>query len=260
MCLYGCKRFWTKFLPIFQNFFLAACWTRASPRHYNFRLAVIAAGRLLKESRMKANARLSIAGRSTYLLSLALTSVGAVAGLGQGLYSGAWAQGLPTKEQIQADVDRSMSAFLAYDSPKGFRIKYPKSWEPAAPQQGLIACKFRSLKGLVSVRVAVEDLPPGTNMETYSKATLIGVNKFMSSKNMPISILAESGTNLGAAPAFQTLYSYKVTGTQLTAKVLQITAVKNGKGYCFNYTAGDATLYDDYIKVVAEMAKSIEWL
>lgn len=168
------------------------------------------------------------------------------------------AQGAPSPYQIQVALKNSLGQFTPYESAKGFRIKYPASWEPAAPNQGIIAVKFRTLKGLVSARMAVEDLPAGTTLETYAKATNVGVKTYMSQQGMPPTFLGEGDTTLAGNPARQTSYSYNLKGTTLSVKVLQIMTVRNGKGYCFNYTAA-SNVYDTFFRVVVEIVKSIEW-
>ncbi len=170
----------------------------------------------------------------------------------------AFAQGLPSKAQVEAALKNSMGQFTPYESAKGFRIKYPASWEPAAPNTGLVVVKFRTLKGLVSARMAVEDLPAGTTLQTYAQATNIGVKTFMAQQGMPATFLGEGNTTLAGIPASQTSYTYNLKKTTLAVKVLQIMAVRNGRGYCFNYTAA-SDLYDPFFRVFVEMVKSIEW-
>jgi hypothetical protein len=73
-------------------------------------------------------------------------------------------------------------------------------------------------------------------------------------------VVSESTTEFAGTAAHQTIYTYPVDGTPMTAKVEQIITIKNGKGYVFNYTAADANLYDDFLGVITEIVKSVEWI
>ena len=167
----------------------------------------------------------------------------------------------PTKEEIKNEVQKSLQQVTTLSmASKGFKLQYPKNWEESEPTEGLIACRFKALHGMVSARVAVEQLPAAMTLDAYSTVTAEQIKKMMGDQHMPITILSESNTELGAVPAHKSVYTYPVEGTPLTAKVLQILAIKNGKGYVFNYTAADANLYDDFLEVINGVVKSMEWL
>jgi hypothetical protein len=167
----------------------------------------------------------------------------------------------PTKEEIKSEVEKSLTQMVPLSMPsKGFKLKYPKNWEEQEPNEGLIACRFKALNGLVSARVAIEQLPTSMTLSEYSIASADQIKKIMESQHTPITIITESNTELGAAPARKSVYTYPVEGTPSTAKVLQILTIKNGKGYVFNFTAADAGLYDDFLDVITEIVKSMEWL
>jgi hypothetical protein len=167
----------------------------------------------------------------------------------------------PTKDEIKSEVQKSLEQMIPLNMPsKGFKLKYPKNWEESEPTEGLIACRFKALNGMVSARVAIETLPTTITLDEYSKATAEQIKKMMGDQHMPITVLSDSKTELGAVPASKSVYTYPVEGTPLTAKVLQILAIKNGKGYVFNYTAADASIYDDFLEVITEVVKSVEWI
>lgn len=168
---------------------------------------------------------------------------------------------MPTKEEVKKEVEKSLKETASVSNEKkGFKLKYPKNWEEAEPTDGPLACKFKTLNGLVSARLAIEALPNGMTLETYSKLTSDQVKAGMAAQHMPITLVEEGKSELSSQPAIRSVYTYPLEGTPLTAKVLQILTIKNGNGFVFNYTAADANLYDQFMSVMNEVVKSIELL
>jgi hypothetical protein len=178
--------------------------------------------------------------------------------IGAGHAGTAQAAGGPSEDEVTSEVQKSLSEMVPYVSTRGFKLKYPKTWEVTDFKEGLLACKFKTLNGLVSTRIAIEELPAGIALEAYSSSTFSAVKKYMDTEKMPITLVSEGSTDFGSSPARKSVFTYTIPGTPVTTTTMQIVSVKNGRGYAFNYTA-ESILFDRFLPVVTKMVKSMEW-
>ena len=164
-----------------------------------------------------------------------------------------------TSEQVGESKPKHDKWTLFNSPEKGFKLKYPSDWAEEEFQQGPLVCKFKTLNGLVSARMAVEQLPPGMTLDQYSTATNQQVKAFMESEKMPVTIVEESRTVFNTVPACKIVYTFPLADKPATTKAMQILAVKNGRGYVFNYTA-ISDKYDEFLTVINTVVNSIELL
>lgn len=164
----------------------------------------------------------------------------------------------PTK---QAAVDFAKASLkdmtTVGNASAGVKIDFPKNWEIIEKLDLPLVVKCRALNGLVSARVGIDKLPPGTHLGSYSKATNDTLKSGMAANNTPITILKESHRTLPSGPAIETIYSYKLPDAPVEVKVMQVLTLKNGRGYVFNYTA-HVDYYDEFLSVAQAMVESLK--
>ena len=119
--------------------------------------------------------------------------------------------------------------------------------------------RFKIFNGLVSGRVAVDDLPEEMSLEQYCQATQQQVEATMSANGMPVKVIEVTDGKFANATTRNYSYSYPISGTDARARALQILAVKGKHGYVFNYTA-EEKLYDDFLGVMTKIVGTIELL
>ncbi|MGD9682200.1 MAG: PsbP-related protein [Candidatus Obscuribacterales bacterium] len=166
----------------------------------------------------------------------------------------------PDAEKIKETVEDAMSNTKEFvDEEKGFKIAYPASWQFDRIEKGPLSMRFKIFNGLVSGRVAVDDLPGEISLEQYCQATQQQVEATMNAANMPVKVIEVSDGKLANAATRNYAYSYPLAGTNTRAKALQVLAVKGKHGYVFNYTA-DEKLYDDFLGVMTKIIGTMELL
>ena len=80
------------------------------------------------------------------------------------------ADGFPSQKEVQEIAQQSLQELVQFSNPeRGINIKYPKNWEKIEPKDTLIVCKFLTLNGLASYRVAVDQLPASITLADYAK-------------------------------------------------------------------------------------------
>jgi len=182
----------------------------------------------------------------------ALIILSGLPALCQGIY--------PGPEKIKETVEDAINNTREFvDEKKGFKINYPASWQFDRIENGPLSMRFKAFNGLVSARVAVDDLPGELTLEQYCQATQQQVEATMNANSMPVTVLEVSDGKLANATTRNYSYSYPLPGTDTRARALQVLAVKGKHGYVFNYTA-EEKLYNDFLGLMTKIIGTMELL
>jgi hypothetical protein len=164
----------------------------------------------------------------------------------------------PTPAEVHKVVSASLEQMVPFASKDNkVKLKYPKNWEEMEPTGSPIFWKIRALGGLASARIATEQIPTGTSLESYANATKAAVQEQMTKQQMPVTVVEDQVIKIAGQPAMQTDYTYELAGTKETVEVLQVVFVQGQNGYVFNFTA-QHEMFDDFMPVVSAILNSIE--
>lgn len=166
----------------------------------------------------------------------------------------------PGPEKIKETVEDATTNTREFvDEKKGFKISYPASWQFERIENGPLSMRFKTLNGLVSARVAVDDLPGELTLDEYCQATQQQVEATMKANSMPVTVLEVSDGKLSNATTRNYTYSYPLPGSATRARALQVLAVKGKHGYVFNYTA-EEKLYNEFLGLMTKIIGTMELL
>jgi len=167
---------------------------------------------------------------------------------------------VPGKKQAQELAQTALKELVEYKNPEhGFSIKYPQSWQKEEPKNTGVICKFKTLNGLVSYRLAMDQLPAPMALDAYTKVSIEGIKVAMVAAKMPLKTVEQKSGVFGGVPATEIIYTLKMEGSERTAKARFILATYKSRGYVFYYTA-DSQLFDTFMPVIRAVVESMKFL